>query len=182
MTKTILSTLAIATLLTMVSAAAESIVAGPHRTGKEKRVDNPVDAWMTAVSGPAGKAVTGATFKGDVKTGYRPFQADYALLDATDAKAGQFSVTFNIDKPEAQSAFGFYPGQYISHWALTPKFSLHLWLKVTAETPVTDWVLALYDTAGKRAATDLGIRPSDWSPESSPRTRLPDVAFAESGG
>ena len=92
------------------AAAEDPIFARPYPTGQEKRVDNPVDAWMTAVSGPAGKAVSGVTFRDSVKTGYRAFMANYELLDATDAKAGQFSVTVTVDKPEAQSAFGFYPG------------------------------------------------------------------------
>ena len=128
----------------------------------EKRVDNPVDAWMTAASGPAGKAVTGEIIKKDgTKAGYRPFKADYKILDATDAKCGQFAVTFSVDKPEAQGAFGFYPGQYIDHWALASTFSLHLWLKAKAESPVRDWALALYDTTGKRAEAPLPEMAAD---------------------
>ena len=153
---------------TFVWLAAFSVAA----VAAEKRVDNPVDAWMTAVSGPAGKAVTGKTFKkNSTEFRYRPFKADYEILDATDAKQGQFSVTFSVDKPETQGAFGFYPGQYFGHWALDRDFSLHLWLKAESPTAPEGWSLVLYDTSGKRATTDLDTRPSHSSSESSPRTR-----------
>ena len=174
MTKTVLCTLALSILSGTTASAAEMLIARPYQPGKEKLVDNPVDAWMTAVKGPAGKPVTGVKFRKDgTKDGFQPYQPSFDKIDATDAKLGQFSVRYTVDKPKTQGAFGFWPGRYVAQWALTAKFSLHLWLKAEAESPVTGWTLALYDTGGKRAATDLDIRPSHWSPESSPRTRPP---------
>ena len=57
LTQVALSTLALAIFSCTTSLAAdEMIIARPYQTTGEKRVDNPVDAWIVAVKGPGGSA------------------------------------------------------------------------------------------------------------------------------
>ncbi len=109
----------------------------------EKRVDNPVDAWMIAQMGPGGKAVEGAWKR-------RP-----EILDTTDVKAGDFAVVFTVEDPAKQGAFGFCPGPFIEHWAVSRDHALHLWAKAKAEPAPSAWSLVLYDTQAKRATAEL---------------------------
>ena len=104
--------------LALCTAAAEplptaaELVIRPYRTGDEKRVDNPVDVWMLAHSGPGGIAVQGPAR-------YRftdGWAGRFEILDATDARHGDFSVVFTVADPVREKAFGFFSGQYIQHW------------------------------------------------------------------
>ena len=92
----------------------------PWRTGDEPRVDNWVDAWMLAHSGPEGQAVDGK---------YSP---RHDLLDTTDAKQGLFAVRFTVGKKTRDNAFGFSAGPYLKHWSLAGDFTLHAWVKASA--------------------------------------------------
>ena len=69
--------------------------ASRYKTGDEPRVDNWVDAWMLAHSGPAGQAVDGK---------YSP---RHDLLDTTDAKQGLFAVRFTVGKKPRETRSGF---------------------------------------------------------------------------
>jgi len=72
--KTRATTALLCGLLPLAAAALmEEVVSKPLQTGDEKRVDNPVDVWMTAHTGPAGKPVAG---------GYQSKR--FGLLDTTD--------------------------------------------------------------------------------------------------
>ena len=115
----------------------------------EKRVDNPVDAWMIAQTDAAGRAVEGAWKR-------RP-----QILDTTDAKTGDFSIVFTVADPAKQSAFGLCAGQFTEHWAVSKDHLLHLWVKAQAEPAPQTWTLALYDSAGKRAETALTDMAAD---------------------
>jgi hypothetical protein len=107
----------------------------------ERRVDNPVDAWMIAQTGAAGKAVEGG------------WSRRFEILDTTDAQAGDFSIVFTVTDPAKQGALGFTPGPFIEQWAPGEPFTLHLWIKASAGP--TEWPLALYDAHGARAEAQL---------------------------
>jgi hypothetical protein len=114
-------------------------VTKPTRAGAEKRVDNWVDAWLTAQTGPAGQAIQGR---------YKP---DHDLLDTTDAKAGYFAVRYTVKNPQSQRAFGFQAGPYLAGWELGRDFSVKFWIKAESKTVATNWIVALFDKVGKRA-------------------------------
>jgi hypothetical protein len=122
--------------------------AGPA-TAAEKRVDNPVDAWMIAQTGLAGKAVEGG------------WKRRFEILDTTDAKAGDFSIVFTVGDPAKESAFGFLPGTFIEHWAVSRDHALHLWAKAKAEQAPSAWSLVLVDTQAKRATAALNGMTAD---------------------
>ena len=122
---------------------AGEMVGRPLKTGDEPRVDNWVDAWMLAQSGPAGKAVEGR------------FVERHGLLDTTDAKQGLFAVRFTVDKKSRASAFGFSAGPYLKHWSLSGDFALHAWIKASAASEPGTWRLAVYDATGHKAEIDL---------------------------
>ena len=153
LTVIVLGGLAASTVITSdpASAATEELVAKPYRTGEEKRVDNPVDVWMLAQSGPGGKAVEGPS-RYKLVDGWA---GRFEILDTTDSRQGDFSVVFTVKHPGKEKAFGFFSGQYIDRWTLAPEFSLHFWLKAAADGARGPWTLAIYDTAGKRATTTL---------------------------
>lgn len=109
----------------------------------EKRVDNPVDAWMTAAKGAAGSPVV-ATYA------RRP-----EILDTTDAKQGDFSIVFTVGDPAKEEAFGFATGPFLDRWTVAKDGSLHVRLKAVAEPPAAKWGLVVHDTAGKRAVAEL---------------------------
>ena len=115
----------------------------------EKRVDNPVDVWMIAQTGPGGQAVEGAWNR-------RP-----GILDTTDVKAGDFAVAFGVGDPAKESAFGFCPGPFIEHWTVSRDHALHLWVRAAAEPAPQAWSLALYDTQSKRATAALSGMAAD---------------------
>ena len=58
-TKTHMASCLILGLAVSTCLGAGEIVGKPYKTGDEPRVDNWVDAWMLAHSGPAGQAVDG---------------------------------------------------------------------------------------------------------------------------
>lgn len=134
--------LMIAFSVTMI-AQAEEVGSIPLRTGEEPRVDNWVDTWMLAHSGPAGQAVEGK------------YSENHNLLDTTDAKQGLFSVRFGVDKRNRGGAFGFSAGPYLKHWELAGDFTLHAWVKASAASAPDRWRMVLYDEAGHKAETDL---------------------------
>lgn len=103
----------------------------PLATGDEPRVDNPVDAWMIAYSGAAGKPVEGPTDKpyAGFDGGWGMYGGRYDVTDALDAKHGNFSMLFTVRDPAKETAFGCCSGPDIHHWALTPEFSLRFWAK-----------------------------------------------------
>jgi hypothetical protein len=126
----------------------ESIFIKPYKTGKERRVDNPVDVWMNAHSGLAGK---------DIRENPTQTQTQAERYDilSTDSKNGDFSVVFTVDNPENQSAFGLTCGNYIERWELGSDFSLHLWIKLDAKGGTGPFECVLYDIAGKKATIEL---------------------------
>ena len=128
---------------------AGEMVGKPWRTGDEPRVDNWVDAWMLAHSGPAGQAVDGK------------YSRRHDLLDTTDAKQGLFAVRFTVGKKTRDNAFGFSAGPYLKHWALAGDFTLHAWVKASATSDPDRWRIALYDAAGHKAETDLAGMAAD---------------------
>jgi len=105
----------------------------------EKRVDNPVDAWTIAGAGPAGQAVESS------------FNRRPETLDTTDAKHGDFSLTFTVADPAKQGALGFSPGPFLGPWAVSKELVLHLWMKAVAPQAPKQWTLAVYYAAGRRA-------------------------------
>jgi hypothetical protein len=96
-----------------ISLQAGEMTAKPFRTGDEPRVDNWVDVWLLAQTGPQGKAVEGR------------FAKRHDLLDTTDAKQGLFAVRFTVGKKTRDGAFGFSAGPYLKHWELAGDFKLH---------------------------------------------------------
>lgn len=98
-----LATASLCGLLPLTVAA--DVISKMLSTGDEKRVDNPVDAWMTVHTGAASKPVT---------DGYR--NKRFELLRTTDVKQGGFSVVFTAGEADALQSFGVYSGEYIDHW------------------------------------------------------------------
>ena len=144
---------------------AEDIVVKPFQTGDERRLDNPVDAWMTAWSGAAGSEVKGPpAWRGD-------FRRHDLLSD--DAKNGDFSLTFTVGNPAKESAFGITCGKYISHWNVGPGASLHVWIKVAGAGGTDPVKMALYDVSGKQAlfAVDA-LMPDEWRELDMPLTKF----------
>jgi hypothetical protein len=132
--------------------AADEIVIKPYRTGDERRVDNPVDAIMNAFAGPAGKEVPGVTPRPGRSINTRDTLSD-------DSKHGDFAITFTVEDPAKQSAFGMSCGEYIDCWEVGPKAKLHLWLKFTAAGDYDPLYVSLYDAAGKFASLRLDPQP-----------------------
>jgi len=128
---------------------AGEVVGRPVPTGADPRVDNWVDIWMLAQTGPAGQAVEGR------------FAERHDLLDTTDAKQGLFAVRFTVGKKARDSAFGFYTGPYLKQWALAGDFTLHAWIKASAATAPARWPIVLYDVAGHKAQADLAGMAAD---------------------
>lgn len=133
-------------------AKAAPLLGQPMAEGGEKRVDNPVDAWMTAQIGPAGKLLKPA----------EKWARRFEILDPTDAKAGDYSIRFTITDAARQGALGFISGRYFDGWALDRDFSLHMWMKAAGAVATTQWQLVLYDTAGNRVQTALESPGDGW--------------------
>lgn len=125
----------------------------PFETGTELRVDNWVDIWMCAQLGAAGKPLTGT------------YKVRHDLLDAGDSRNSLFSVKYTLKKPAGEMAFGFYPGQYISHWKLEHDFVLSFWIKTNAGTSIDKWKVVLFDLNGKSIQSPLKVKKVDgvWS-------------------
>ncbi len=117
----------------------------------EIRVDNPVDAWLTAHSGPAGKAVDGG------------YKRRFDLLDASDFKKGSFSIVLTPTKAhKGPSAFGFHTGPYFKKWELSETCQIHFQAKYKGKVEDGGFELALYDMDGNRAFTALnGLNTAD---------------------
>lgn len=158
--KTYLASCLIFGLATCLQAG--EMVSKPYTTGEEPRVDSWVDAWLIAHSGPGGQAVDGES------------SPQYDLLDATDAKQGLFSVHFTADKKAKANAFGFCSGPYLKAWELAGDFKLHAWVKASAASEPDRWRIVLYDTAGRKAETDLADMKADgkWREYSWPLSAL----------
>jgi hypothetical protein len=141
------------TLTSTVALAADQATTKPFRTGNEKLVDNPVDVWMHAHTGPGGRAVEG------------PFRyrhgGRYEILDTTDPQSGDFAVVLTVNHPDKDKAFGFFTGQFIASWHLSDAFTLQLTTKADV-APADGAVVALYDTAGKRATHALADFGAAW--------------------
>lgn len=139
--------------LILALAASTSLCAG-ELVGKpwkadEPRVDNWVDTWMLAQSGPAGQAVEGK------------YSRRHDLLDTTVAKQGLFAVRFTVAEKKPASAFGFSSGPYLTHWSPAADSTLHVWVKASAASEPDRWRIALYDTSGRKAETDLAGMAAD---------------------
>lgn len=132
---------------------AGEIAIKPYRTGAERRLDNPVDAWMNAWPGVAGSEVKcPGNRKGDFLR--------YEIL-SDDSRNGDFSIAFTVDDPAKESAFGFSCGKYIERWEVGPKASLHLWLKLDTLGNNSPAKVVLYDQSCKSASFAIGDRPAD---------------------
>ena len=135
------------------SSLAEEIVIKPYQTGTERRLDNPVDAWMTAWPGAAGTAViTPDKLPGDIRR--------YQIL-SNDSRNGDASITFTVVDPAKQSAFGLTSGKFIDRWEVGAEATLHLWLKLDAKGSDSPIKVVLYDVAGKNASFPVTPRPTD---------------------
>ena len=107
-----------------------------------------------AYAGPEGKEV-----KGDAKEKVRASLRRQIL--SNDAKNGDFSITFTVEDPAKQSAFGMGCGDTITRWEVGPNATLHLLLKLDALGSKAPVKVALYDAAGKLASFPMASSPAD---------------------
>ena len=109
-----------------------------------------------------GTATAGGDIVGDqTKRQYYHYARKEFSLDYGDKKTGDYSLLYTPVKAGNPDIVGFCSGPWRQGWNLEGNWSLHMWLKVEAETSVLDLEVRLWDANAKAAYAILKGFKSD---------------------